>query len=755
MANEIFIYIKFVAGGGYQYLTTGDTESVDFDGTVRQFVTGAILENFEIVSSIGEFEANEITLKIVETNNAAFWQIQTELANIHHIDVMFMKKKSDGTLSDANTICRGFVKDKGFENGIFYLKIQDRNQVFSNPFSNEISESEYVNAGLNAGKYIAFGVGVIDTSKIPVSANYPGGVITAYQVNQVGNDKTYIAFDTPTTDGSETVTKVLKTGDVDVPNFSVTKETRTINGQSIVRVLINASGDSLPTELKCWPTYGWKGLTPVTALKKMLKMVGSELDLDETSAVNQEFLAVLQRRRFQSGSDLSVAFSQQGDQSASEVLKMFQDSFSCMVRVNAIGKLELIAIEPGNINSVHKIFPSDIVSFNYSRTIEEDIKNDIEVFWGYQNIQGKALFYESDNTPDKSWSISKFKTHHVHEDLRFAYIKTHSCNMQKYILAEKHIPYIETSISLVDSSFPYTLLPGDIVEMADVKDISAGTVNRKYCILRIRRNVNSGTCVLILWDVTKHALMDYTCQLSIQSEGNEVVNFCDHSLGPLGNNSITNSNVKQFTDATALNLVSWRSNAVDAYLTVPQASFDKIGSMPDRNEISFSFLFRPLSIASSQRIFSVGREDTQRDFYALRMLATTGYLNIAKQTNAIQDFSISANTGALQVGIWGHIVVYLKKNGSNTEISIYNNGVRVISSTQNSGSSYNAGLTVGALRVFGLATTEYTTGSFQEFAIHHGNPWSAGSANCTQQTLQNTFFGVNGKLMYDKVYPPD
>jgi hypothetical protein len=77
MANEIFIYIKFVAGGGYQYLTTGDTESVDFDGTVRQFLTGAILENFEIVSSVGEFEANEITLKIVETNNAAFWQIQT------------------------------------------------------------------------------------------------------------------------------------------------------------------------------------------------------------------------------------------------------------------------------------------------------------------------------------------------------------------------------------------------------------------------------------------------------------------------------------------------------------------------------------------------------------------------------------------------------------------------------------------------------------------------------------------------------
>jgi hypothetical protein len=327
--------------------------------------------------------------------------------------------------------------------------------------------------------------------------------------------------------------------------------------------------------------------------------------------------------------------------------------------------------------------------------------------------------------------------------------------MKKIWLAMKHIPYIETSISLVDSSFPYTLLPGDIIEMSDVKDISAGTVNGKYCILRIRRNVNSGTCDLIMWDVTKHALMDYTCQLSVQSEASGVLHFCDHSLGSLGNLPITNVSIKQETDATALNLVSWKYSAADANLYVPQASFLKIGSMPDNNEISFSFLFRPLSIASNQRIFSVGREDVQRDFYALRMLATTGYLNIAKQTNAIQDFSISANTGALQVGTWGHIVVYLKKNGSNTEISIYNNGVRVISSTQNSGSSYNAGLTVGALRVFGLATTEYTTGSFQEFAIHHGNPWSAGGANCTQQTLQNTFFGVNGKLMYDRVYPPD
>jgi hypothetical protein len=754
MANEIFIYIKFVAGGGYQYLTTGDTESVDFDGTVRQFVTGAILENFEIVSSIGEFEANEITLKIVETNNAAFWQIQTELANIHHIDVMFMKKKSDGTLSDANTICRGFVKDKGVENGIFYLKIQDRVQNMSVPFSNVILENEYPNAGLNAGKYIATGVGVIDTSKIPVSANYPGGVITAYLINTVGNDKTYIAFDTPTTDGSETVTKVLN-GEVNVPNFTMTKETRTINGQSIARVFVNASGSSLPTELKCWPTYGWKGLTPVTALKKMLKMVSSELDLDETSAANQEFLAVIQRRRLHSGSDLSIAFSQQGDQSAAEVLKVFQDSFSCMVRVNAIGKIELIAIEPGNITAIHKIFPSDIVSFNYSRTIEEDIENDIEGFWGYQNIQGKALFYESDNTPDKAWSISKFKTHHIHVDYRLAYTENHACTMQKIWLAMKHIPYIETSISLVDSSFPYTLLPGDIIGMSDVKDISAGTVNGKYCILRIRRNVNSGTCDLIIWDVTKHALMDYTCQLSVQSEASGILNFCDHSLGSLGNLPITNVSIKQETDVTALNLVSWKYSAADANLYVPQASFLKIGSMPDNSEISFSFLFRPLSIASNQRIFSVGREDVQRDFYALRMLATTGYLNIAKQTNAIQDFSISANTGALQVGTWGHIVVYLKKNGSNTEISIYNNGVRVISSTQNSGSSYNAGLTVGALRVFGLATTEYTTGSFQEFALHHGNPWSAGGNNCNTQTLQNTFFGVNGKRMYDNVYPPD
>jgi hypothetical protein len=320
----------------------------------------------------------------------------------------------------------------------------------------------------------------------------------------------------------------------------------------------------------------------------------------------------------------------------------------------------------------------------------------------------------------------------------------------------KHIPYIETSISLVDSSFPYTLLPGDIIEMADVKDISAGTVNRKYCILRIRRNVNSGTCDLILWDVTKHALMDYTCQLSVQSEANGVINFCDHSLGSLGNLPITNVNVKQFTDATAINLVSWRYNASDAYLNVPQSAFLKIGSMPDNNEISFSFLFRPLSVGStSQRIFSVAREETQRSFYAVRMLANTGYLNIAKQTNSVLDYTVSASTHGLVAGVWSHIVVYLKKNDSNTEISIYNNGVRVISSTQLSGESYSSGLNIGALRAIGLPVTEYTTGSFQEFAIHHGNPWGAGGDNCNTQTLQNTFFGVNGKLMYDRVYPPD
>ena len=755
MISAVFIVVKFSVNGLNQYLTTGSTETVVLDGTARQFITGAILSNFETITSAGEFEGNDVTLKIAETDRAGFWQRQTELQNILHTDAVFMRKKTDGTLSENSAIFKGWVSDCGTDQGVFYLKIQDRVHDLLKPFSDAIMESEYPNSGINAGKYIATGVGIIDTTKIPVSTKYAGGVAIAYLVDVVGNDKTYIAFDTVETDGSETVTKVLKDLDVDVPNFTVTKTTFSSNGQNMVRVFINSSGSSLPNELKIWPTFGYKGLTPLTALKKLLKNIGSTLVVDETSTVNQEFSTRLQQKKLQIGSDLETAFFMQGEQSAAEMLKMFQESFDCLVRTNALGKLEFISIPYGNITSSYKIFPSDIIKFNYSNVIDSEIYNDIEVFWGYRSIDGESIFYESDLFPDRAWSIATYQTHHIHLYYRWAYTENHACTMQKFTFARKFIPYIETSMSIVEKNIPSTILPGDIVDLTDRSDISNGTQKRLYVILRMKRNLSTGICDLILWDVTKHALLDYACQVQIQTENGGVTHFCDFSLGPNGSLPITNINIKQEVDATAINGVSWKYKAANACLYIPQAYFGGTANISTVNQLSIAMMFKPLSVSSAQYLWCHAREDTQRDLIALRQLPT-GVLSVIKQTNTNTDWTLTS-TNTVSAGSWYHVVVYFEKSGINTICTIYVNGVKWATGTNATGTVTNSAFTIGAGIYFGYGGTpvQYNTGSFQEFAIHHGNPWSAGGANCTQQTLQNTFFGVNGKLMYDRFYPPD